>query len=125
VSGDIGTARHPYADHPASHALTDHFATNHIRSAVSQLHCACGWNGPACDHPAHLAEVLDRAGLLKEDDINTDCAACRDGQCQACVGYRGPLQTYLCGCYARTPTSDAERHPLTYEGQQAVERRAT
>jgi hypothetical protein len=55
--------------------------------------------------------------------MNTDCAACRSGQCRACVGYRGPLQTYLCGCYARTPASDAERHPLTYEGQQAAERR--
>jgi hypothetical protein len=63
----VGPVRHPYAGHPASLVLADHFAINHVRGAVSPLHCACGWNGPACNHPAHLAEVLDRAGLLKED----------------------------------------------------------
>jgi hypothetical protein len=69
VSGVIGPVRHPYADHPVSLVLTDHFATNHVRGAVSQLHCACGWRGPACDHPAHLAETLDRAGLLLPADV--------------------------------------------------------
>jgi hypothetical protein len=75
--------RHPYADHPASHALTDHFATNHIRGAVSQLHCACGWNGQACDHPAHLTEVLEQAGLLKPVGPPPTLATCR--HCDAAI----------------------------------------
>jgi hypothetical protein len=69
MSDHIGPVRHPYAGHPASLVLADHFQTNHVRGAVSPLHCACGWHGPACNHPAHLAEALDQAGLLLPADV--------------------------------------------------------
>jgi hypothetical protein len=75
--------RHPYSDHPASLVLSDHFATNHVRGAVSPLHCACGWNGPACNHPAHLAGALDQAGLLKPIDPPPTLATCR--HCDAAI----------------------------------------
>lgn len=60
-------ALHPYAGHPASAALADHYISwTGLRglAVTAPCRCDCGWTGPSCDHPAHLAEALDQAGLL-------------------------------------------------------------
>lgn len=68
--------RHPYAGHPAAAVLADHLLTLRYLapspltpSPAVPAHCDCGWRGAACDHPAHLAETLDRAGLLLPADV--------------------------------------------------------
>jgi hypothetical protein len=55
--------------HPAALVLADHLAAIGTRAASSRAACECGWRGVACDYPAHLAEVLDRAGLLVPTDV--------------------------------------------------------
>jgi hypothetical protein len=70
-------AQHPYAGHPAASVLADHLAPWRVRPAAP-VECGCGeWRGPSCDHPAHLAEVLHQAGLLKHTAPPPTLATCR------------------------------------------------
>jgi hypothetical protein len=58
------------APHPAMLALADHIPmpVSYVNGGDWRVRCAChGWDGWNWDHPAHLTEILDQAGLLKED----------------------------------------------------------
>jgi hypothetical protein len=66
--GRVSIQRHPYADHPAALVVADHPLTgrgDYARCGCWHDNPETGWRGPACDHPAHLTEMLDQAGLLK------------------------------------------------------------
>jgi hypothetical protein len=62
----VSDQQHPYAGHPAALVLADHLIPFPSWSS-RPTRCDCRWTGPSCDHPAHLAEMLQKAGLLKED----------------------------------------------------------
>jgi hypothetical protein len=83
VSDHIGPVRHPYADHPAALVLADHQRLGFTRGATDPAVCDCGWRGPLCDHPAHLTEMLEQAGLLKPIDPPPTLATCR--HCDAAI----------------------------------------
>jgi hypothetical protein len=75
--------RHPYAGHPAASVLADHIAAIGVRAPMSRAACECGWRGAVCDYPAHLAEVLHQAGLLKPAGPSPSLATCR--HCHAAI----------------------------------------
>lgn len=67
MAAEVGTERHLYAGHPAAMVLADHDVVRWSRYGTL-AHCTCG-AAASCtaagnDYAAHLAETLDRAGLL-------------------------------------------------------------
>jgi hypothetical protein len=74
------------APHPAMLALADHIPTpvSYANGGDWRVRCACrGWDGWNWDHPAHLTEVLEQAGLLKPIDPPPTLATCR--HCDAAI----------------------------------------